>query len=157
MKLLNYHPFGQGNEHLVMLHGFSMDSCFLAPCAKQLSQHYQVHLFDLPGFGQNEAQILENNLARLAEQLLQFMPPKAIWMGWSLGGLITTWIAIHHPERVKAVINVSSSPCFIAQPNWPGIPESELLKFAQNLKEDYTKTLNQFLALQLYQIPSHQF
>lgn len=56
----------------------------------------------------------------MAEAVLQQAPDKAIWLGWSLGGLVASQIALTHPERVQALVTVASSPCFSARDEWPG-------------------------------------
>lgn len=52
------------------------------------------------------------------EAVLQQAPDKAIWLGWSLGGLVASQIALTHPERVQALVTVASSPCFSARDEW---------------------------------------
>ncbi len=60
------------------------------------------------------------SLADMAEAVLQQAPDKAIWLGWSLGGLVASQIVLTHPERVQALVTVASSPCFSARDEWPG-------------------------------------
>ena len=73
---------------------------------------------------------------------------KAIWLGWSLGGLVASQIALTHPERVQALVTVASSPCFSARDEWPGIKPDVLAGFQQQLSDDFQRTVERFLALQ---------
>ena len=63
---------------------------------------------------------------------------KPIWLGWSLGGLVASQIALRHPERVQALITVASSPCFSAREAWPGIKPEVLAGFQHQLSEDFS-------------------
>lgn len=148
MYLLNYQTIGEGPD-LILLHGFAMSSIFLKPFAEKLSLSYQVHLFDLPGFGESFHIPLPDKPAILAEYLLKHLPEHAIWVGWSLGGLIASWIALNHPKRVVKLMNIASSPCFLADQDWPGIAVKDFSEFSENLKKDYVKTLMRFLSLQM--------
>ena len=148
MNPLNYEPIGQGPD-LILIHGFAMSSVFLKPLAKQLADHYRVHLFDLPGFGTTPQASLQDHPQTLGEDLLKYLPQKAIWMGWSLGGIIASWVALHYPKQVRALINIATSPYFMEDLNWPGISQTALITFSKNLKQDYAKTLTRFLNLQL--------
>uniref|UniRef100_A0A1A9UKI9 AB hydrolase-1 domain-containing protein n=1 Tax=Glossina austeni TaxID=7395 RepID=A0A1A9UKI9_GLOAU len=49
------------------------------------------------------------------------LPNKSILVGWSLGGLIASQIAIQHPKKFYGLIIISSSPYFCEEKNWPGI------------------------------------
>ena len=69
----------------------------------------------------------------MAEVVLRQAPDKAIWLGWSLGGLVASQIALTHPERVLALVTVASSPCFSARDEWPGIKPDVLAGFQQQL------------------------
>jgi len=35
---------------------------------------------------------------------------QAIWVGWSLGGLVATHMALHHADYVSKLVTVASSP-----------------------------------------------
>ena len=72
----------------------------------------------------------------------------AVWLGWSMGGLVASDIALRYPERVAALVTVSSSPCFTAQGEWPGIKSEVLSGFQRQLSEDFKRTVERFLALQ---------
>ncbi|MDP0869742.1 hypothetical protein Q8F85_27765, partial [Klebsiella pneumoniae] len=40
----------------------------------------------------------------LAQRVLEQAPPQAVWLGWSLGGLVASQVAIMRPERVQALV-----------------------------------------------------
>ena len=87
-------------------------------------------------------------LEEMADRVLDQAPEKAIWLGWSLGGLVASQVALAHPGRVQALITVASSPCFSARDGWPGIKPDVLAGFQQQLSEDFQRTVERFLALQ---------
>ena len=84
----------------------------------------------------------------MAETVLANAPERAIWLGWSLGGLVASQIALTHPQRVRGLVTIASSPCFTAQGDWPGIKPEILAGFQQQLSEDFQRTVERFLALQ---------
>lgn len=146
---------GHGNN-IVLLHGWGMHSGVWQAIAKDLAKQFRVTLIDLPGFGHNQIATNHFGLPTIAERLLETAPTNAIWIGWSLGGLIATWITIHFSQRVKRLINIASTPKFIKDENWPGISPDVLKQFANQIIEDYEKTLLRFLALQLHQQSSNR-
>lgn len=95
----------------------------------------------------------EPTLSQIAEVILAQVPPQAIWLGWSLGGLIAQWVAIHYPHRVKALISVSSSPRFLEEPNWPGMSVEYFETFRRKLKQNVKKNMMEFVMLNTY--PNH--
>ncbi|HHO9085686.1 TPA: pimeloyl-ACP methyl ester esterase BioH, partial [Klebsiella pneumoniae] len=82
------------------------------------------------------------------QRVLEQAPPQAVWLGWSLGGLVASQVAIMRPERVQALVTVASSPCFAARDDWPGIKPEVLAGFQQQLSDDFQRTVERFLALQ---------
>ncbi|GIU38276.1 pimeloyl-ACP methyl ester esterase BioH [Shewanella schlegeliana] len=141
---LHIESIGQGPD-LVMLHGWGVNSAVFTPLQGALTK-YRVHFVDLPGFGDSQA--VEGDIHDWLNAILEVVPQQAIWTGWSLGGLVATLAAIHHPQRVSALCTIASSPCFMATEEWPGIPENVLSQFAQQLTHDLDKTIERFLAIQ---------
>lgn len=88
------------------------------------------------------------SLEAMAQRVLEQAPPQAVWLGWSLGGLVASQVAIMRPERVQALVTVASSPCFAARDDWPGIKPEVLAGFQQQLSDDFQRTVERFLALQ---------
>jgi pimeloyl-[acyl-carrier protein] methyl ester esterase len=140
---------GQGPE-LVLLHGWGFHSGVFKPLAKRLSLHYRLTLVDLPGFGKSASMHASYNMEQMVERLLKKLPKHAIWIGWSLGGLIGLWIACFVPSRVRKLLTITSSPKFVAEENWPGISRQRLNDFCDSLKIDPYQTLIRFLILQNY-------
>lgn len=138
---------GEGNCHLVLLHGWGLNAEVWHCISEELSSHFTLHLVDLPGFGRSQG-FGAMTLAEMAECVLAQAPEKAIWLGWSLGGLVASQVALTHPERVQALVTVASSPCFSARDAWPGIKPDVLAGFQQQLSEDFQRTVERFLALQ---------
>lgn len=140
-------------QDLVLIHGWGMNGAVWQQSAEILSQHYRVHMVDLPGFGHSHQHSF-SDLEHLTQQVLAHAPDKAIWLGWSLGGLVASQIALHYPERVSGLITVASSPCFAEQRPWRGIQPKVLKAFTAQLVEDFQLTIERFMALQAMGSPS---
>jgi len=138
---------GEGNCHLVLLHGWGLNAQVWDCITPELSAHFTLHLVDLPGFGRSR-DLGAMSLAEMAERIQTHAPEKAIWLGWSLGGLVASQVALTSPQRVQALVTVASSPCFCADSDWPGIKPEVLSGFQQQLSEDFQRTVERFLALQ---------
>ncbi|MDU1144215.1 pimeloyl-ACP methyl ester esterase BioH [Aeromonas rivipollensis] len=140
--------FGQGQD-LVLLHGWGMNGAVWHGIAQQLAAHYRLHLVDLPGFGNSPlAEGSDYSLPWLAEQVAAVLPEKCHLLGWSLGGLVASQLALTRPERLHSLITVASSPCFMAREDWPGIAPKVLAGFNQMLAGDFMQTIERFLAIQ---------
>jgi pimeloyl-[acyl-carrier protein] methyl ester esterase len=147
MKTLWWQTVGTGNCHLVLLHGWGLNAEVWHCVSEELASHFTLHLVDLPGFGRSHG-YQAMSLDEMAQHVLDAAPQNAIWLGWSLGGLVASQIALTHPERVQALVTVASSPCFSARDAWPGIKPDVLAGFQQQLSEDFQRTVERFLALQ---------
>lgn len=139
---------GQGPD-LIMLHGWSMHSAVWHDLAQQLAKNFTLHLVDLPGHGQSSWQQGDLELDVLVNNLAIELPKTAYWLGWSLGGLISLAFAEHFPDRVKKLMLVAATPCFVQKDDWFCAMDAEIFKqFADNLNMDQAETLQRFLLLQ---------
>ena len=148
--MTNIHSEQQGDgPDIVLLHGWGFHSAVWQDILPLLTPHFRVTLIDIPGFGFSQPYTNdEYSLPIVAKDILAIAPSQACWLGWSMGGLIATYIAAHFPERVKALINVASTPSFLLREDWPGLELQILQDFSQMLAEDYAATIKRFLALQ---------
>lgn len=147
MNNLWWQTTGTGNVDLVLLHGWGLNAEVWHCIQEELASQFRLHLVDLPGFGRSHG-FGAMPLDEMANVVLEHAPQKAIWLGWSLGGLVASQIALTHPKRVQALVTVASSPCFAAREEWPGIKPEVLAGFQQQLSEDFKRTVERFLALQ---------
>ncbi len=142
-----WQTIGEGDRHLVLLHGWGLNAQVWDCITPQLASHFTLHLVDLPGYGRSGG-FGAMSLEAMAQRVLEQAPPQAVWLGWSLGGLVASQVAIMRPERVQALVTVASSPCFAARDDWPGIKPEVLAGFQQQLSDDFQRTVERFLALQ---------
>lgn len=139
---------GQGPE-LVLLHGWGLNSGVWEPISHYLEQHFRITLIDLPGFGRNAENVPdEYSLASVASMVLNVMPDKCSLLGWSLGGLVAQKIAIEHGSRLEKLVLVGSTPKFSQADNWHGIRPVVLTTFERQLEQDFSRTLDRFMAIQ---------
>ena len=138
---------GEG-ETIVLLHGWGLHSGIWGEFVDALSDQFRVVCIDLPGHGHSAA-VCPLSLDAVVDKILAQVHGPAHWLGWSLGGSIVMHLMARAPERVKSLVLLSASPAFVSQPGWQhGIQASVLTRFAQDLQDDYKKTLQRFLALQ---------
>ncbi|SET85388.1 pimeloyl-ACP methyl ester esterase BioH [Thalassotalea agarivorans] len=145
---LSLSSFGEG-QPIVFIHGWGLNSGVWLPIAQELQSDFQVITIDLPGFGQNLSTIpAQYSLTNVAEMIADAIPDNAILVGWSLGGLVATQIALDFPNKVKKLVTVASTPCFVEKEAWPGIKPHLLQGFHSQLSDDIEKTLSNFLKIQ---------
>jgi len=133
---------------LVLLHGWGMHGGIFAPLADALRAHFTLHLVDLPGHGRARASTQALELAPVADALAAALP-RALWCGWSLGGLIALQVAQAHPDRVRGLAMLAAPPCFCRRDDWPaGMDPQVFEQFGADLDRDYAGTLDRFLALE---------
>ncbi len=137
---------GDGPD-LVMVHGWGMNSAVWLEFAELLSTRFRVTCFDLPGHGLSKP-IDIFTLETVSGQLLAQAPQKAVWLGWSLGALITLSIASRHPDRVSSLIMLAGSAKFVTDKDWPGMSLELLEGFVEALQGDRHGTLLRFLIMQ---------
>jgi len=146
---LHSKTIGQG-QPLVLVHGWGMNNAIWSDFLVQLAQDHQITCIELPGHGKSPWHTNQTLLSHWAQACLEVAPPTAIWLGWSLGGLIAQYIAIHAKNRVQRLICMTSTPCFQQRDTWPNAMPSNTLKlFYTALIENHQQTLERFLALQV--------
>jgi len=134
---------------LVFIHGWGLNSAVWQPSVEVLKDNFEVITVDLPGFGVNiEHTLSPYSLVEVAKLVQQAVAKPAVYIGWSLGGLVASEIALTFPKKVKALVTVASSPCFVERDNWAGIKPEVLALFHRQLAEDTAKTINNFLKIQ---------
>jgi len=144
---LHVEKIGQGPA-LVLIHGWGLNSEVWTQSRSLLAKHFTVYCVDLPGFGFSHQIETESTIAAWAGLVAEAVDEPAIWLGWSLGGLITTKVAVDYPTKVKGLITVASSPKFSETSQWPGIKPAVMEMFTQQLEHDFAITLERFLAIQ---------
>ena len=88
-------------------------------CIRDRIDDYRVTVVDLPGHGYSRGFGVGLTLPVLAETVAAAVPAPAVWVGWSLGGLIAQQVALTMPERVSRLALVNSTACFTQRPDWP--------------------------------------
>ncbi|RUO63025.1 pimeloyl-ACP methyl ester esterase BioH [Pseudidiomarina insulisalsae] len=140
---------GSGTD-IVVLHGWGLNANIWTPVLPALEAVGRVTRIDLPGYGESPwPQELPLNFANLCDLTLQALPERCHLVGWSLGGLVATQLALQAPQRFHSLTTVASSPYFpAAAPDWPGIEPAILTQFGKQLSKDFRRTVERFLALQ---------
>ncbi len=143
---------------LVLLHGWGMSSEVWAEWLPVLRQHCNITLLDLPGYGPSDHSshslihsLKKNKLAELLRLCLEKLPEKAIYVGYSLGGMLAVNIAALFPERISALITLSSNVRFVATEAWPWSMDEETFQtFSTLVAEKPAIALKRFAGLQAH-------
>lgn len=135
---------------IVMLHGWGMGSAVWGPVLPFLTAKYQPMCLDLPGYGE-QVSVSAESLEAIADCIAGQVPESAVWVGWSLGGMVALKVAQRYPELIQKLVLVASSPCFVQKDGWMhAMQPQQLSQFAQGLVDDTDGTLKRFVALQFY-------
>lgn len=135
---------------LVLLHGWGMNAGVWQPVIDRLSTRDRVTALELPGHGASAFDPARRTLRHWAAACLDATPPRAVWLGWSLGAQVALQAALDAPGRVRALVVVAGTPRFVQDEDWPdAMPDAVLRQFAAALASDHAGTLDRFLSLQV--------
>lgn len=145
---LHIETHGRGATHLVLIHGWAMHGGVFAPLIAALAEHCTLHVVDLPGHGFSRDCDLSLEPHACAQAIAARTPP-AIWLGWSLGGLIALAGALDFPRQVVSLAMLCATPKFVRDASWPYGSDAALVhQLALDLETDYHATIERFLALE---------
>lgn len=139
-----YRSQGQG-EPVLMLHGFSADKNVWVRFAKHLTAQHPVIIPDMAGHGETGFQpgwdySVSGQTNRLVKLLDHYGIAKAHVIGNSMGGYISAYMALHHPDRIMTAGLVD--PAGLPQPK-PSELEQQLAQgknpFLVTSREDFAK------------------
>jgi pimeloyl-[acyl-carrier protein] methyl ester esterase len=143
---------GNGPD-LVLLHGWGLNVRVWDGLVDALRDQFRLIAVDLPGHGRSAWSAGRNTPAEQAWLLHSTLAPisnRYSLLGWSLGGQIALDLAAAMPAQIDKLVLVATTPRFTVAPDWPyGMKVNAITKMATQLREDYQKTVRDFLDLQV--------
>ncbi len=142
---------------IALVHGWGLNKAIWHKYAEALQKKMPAltfHLIDIPGYGELADQDSPSCIKELAKACLAQAPEQALWVGWSLGGMIAMQAALLDLEeplssRVQALQLINATPKFVQSDDWSsGVDIAIFDKFCDELSNDYERTLGMFLLLQ---------
>ncbi len=104
---------------VLLLHGLAASKVSFLPTVDGLSDRYEVHALDLPGFGKSDKPLPHGrrySAAWMAEAVHGYLVAnrirEAYLVGNSMGGRIAAEVALRHPRRVRGVVGLGSAVAF---------------------------------------------
>ena len=147
----------------MLLHGWGLGRGVWGPLIDALADA-QPQVLDLPGYGARADDGAD--FTATAHALLADIPAGAVLVGWSLGALLALQMALQtastapamqpEPEaaapplaqRLRGLVLVGATPCFMQRPDWPrGQPSAVLQAFIDGVQRDGAGALRRFNAL----------
>lgn len=146
---LHVEQTGTGPD-LVLLHGWGMNAAVWEGLPAAVCAGRRVSCIEIPGHGASSFEPGQNGLPAWADACLDSAPARAVWIGWSLGGLVALEAALRAPGRVAALVLITATPRFVQADDWPAAtPAGTFAGFRDALLADPAATLDRFLALQV--------
>ena len=111
---LFYYAAGEEEYPVIMLiHGLGDEADTWRHIIEPLSNQWRVIAPDLPGFGRSDKPSLNYSLSFTTQALLELTEileiNKPVWMGNSLGAILSQAIALQSPEYVQSLVLVDGS------------------------------------------------
>jgi len=145
---LHVDVLGHGPVPMVILHGWAMHGGVMSPLVEALTDRCTMYVVDLPGHGYSRECQLPLEPSACAAAIAAVTPP-ALWLGWSMGGLIALTAAIEQPTHVQGLAMLCATPRFVRSETWPHGGDAALVhQLATDLETDYHATLERFMALE---------
>jgi len=141
---------------LVLLHGWGVHSGAWQSILFELEKQFHCYCVDMLGHGESQKNECKSfNLENIGEALHKLISEidsnEIILLGWSLGGIVAMDYLNKYPDKIYKLILVSSNACFCKKQDWPyAMGKSVLENFAVQLEQNYKKTVDKFMALQMF-------
>ncbi len=140
---------GAARASLVLLHGWGCNREVWRPLLAALRGWADVTLVDIPGAAPELDADTPPRLDDALDAIIAQCPPRAVYVGWSLGGQLAVEVAARHPRRVSGVVTLCSNPCFVAADDWPGMEPAAFELFHRIVTAEPATALKRFDLLQV--------
>lgn len=138
------------SQRLILLSGWGVDRRVWQPLKAHWPASLTPQAIDWPGYGDVPALAADASLAQLAEVMAKPLASDAIWVGWSLGGLLATALLEYLPAP-RGLILLGAGDTFCTP---EGITSNELSVFQRAFKRAPASTWQSFLRRQTQGEPS---
>lgn len=135
---------------VVLVHGWMMtDRCWAGVVARLRERHPLITVA-LPGHAPGaDGHLSFARPEELVGALAAMVTRPALWVGWSLGGLLAQALACRHPKRVAGVVCIAAPSRFVAGDDWPhGMERAVFDDFAASFARDAESAAARFLGWQ---------
>lgn len=132
--------------NIILIHGLGFNKKIWFFLKKKLKKKFNVHLLNLHTPKNNKNFYLE--FKKFIQKTILNIPQNSILIGWSLGGLIATILTLKIQNKIKLLITISSSPCFIEKKSWIGLKKDQIQNLKKELIKNYPYAIKNFLKLQ---------
>jgi 2-succinyl-6-hydroxy-2,4-cyclohexadiene-1-carboxylate synthase len=156
-----HHEFIGNPAHppIVFLHGFLGRGSDFAEIAQTLSDRACSLLIDLPGHGQsllpdNRDYTMAATADLVVDRINQLQLPPASLYGYSMGGRLALYLAIHYPTYFRQTILESASPGCRTEPEQQQRQQADLIladRLAQMPIADFSNFLQHWYEQPLFQ------
>ncbi len=127
------HQAPEAHHTLILIHGAG-ESHLVWPGALRNLPGATVYALDLPGHGRSRGRG-RSSIAEYTDLIVNWMEKvglsRAVWVGHSMGGAIAQWAALHHPERVAALVLVATGARLRVSPS-----------ILEGLRTDFPRTVD---------------
>ena len=129
---------------LVLLHGWGAHAGVWGELIAHMELGHTVIAPDIPGHG-DAAPAIDQVIDRIAATV----PERCVIAGWSLGGQLALAWAHRHPQQVAKLILISTTPRFVAAPDWShGMDVKAFNSFSDAVSTDPVAALRRFMLLE---------
>lgn len=105
---LHYEQYGQGEQHILMLHGWGCSVQHFEPVAQALADRYQITVIDFPAHGQSSQPPEPWGVSDFGECVKQLIGQLRIApcdiIAHSFGGRVALWLAANEPSLVNRLV-----------------------------------------------------
>ncbi|MEA1889544.1 MAG: alpha/beta fold hydrolase [Pseudomonadota bacterium] len=122
---------------ILMLHGWGFPGSVFSSLIDKLAADFDVRAPDRPGYAGNTD----------AGEIIRLDAP-VLLVGWSLGGLLALQLAMRQPGKVRGLVLLATTPCFVNRPGWgSGMDKAVFDAFRQQVVDDPATAMQQFVRL----------
>jgi pimeloyl-ACP methyl ester carboxylesterase len=111
---IGYYRYGQGQPLLLVTGYRATISEWNGAFLDALAIHHEVIVMDNPGVGRSRSDHVPDTMGGMANAVSEFIDAmhlgKVDVLGWSMGGMVAQQLALAHPQQVRALVLMSTTP-----------------------------------------------